>query len=73
MWSTKRCVPWMDNGRGKGGPKEILKPGEEIGLRKGCGLGRSCSLRRRWARGEDIIWEEAGLGEMMGPREKICI
>jgi hypothetical protein len=30
----------MDNGRGKGEPKENLKPREEIGSRRGCGLGR---------------------------------
>jgi hypothetical protein len=62
----------MDNGRGKGGPKEILKPREEIGSKRGCGLGRSCSLRRRLVKGEDVFWEKGGLGEMMGPREKIC-
>lgn len=63
----------MDNGRKKGGPKENLKPREEIRLRRGCGLGISCSPRRRWARGEDVFWEEGGLGEMTGPREKICL
>jgi hypothetical protein len=69
----------MDNGRGKGGPKEFLKPKEEIGLKRRCGLGKRCSLKRKWAQGndgapgEDVIWEEGGLGEMMGPREKICL
>jgi hypothetical protein len=63
----------MDDGRGKGGPKEILKPKEEIGSRRRCGLGRRCSPKRRWARGndgawgEDVICKDGGFGEMMGP------